>query len=155
MPASNLPFSLAEYEERLVKTRREMAARNIDLLIVTDPSNMAWLTGYDGWSFYVHQAVIVSHARQPIWWGRPMDAVGAGLTTWLSDASIFGYPDDFVQNPLKHPYSHLSDLLQDQFDRLGTIGVEMDNYYFSAACLETLRQECPQVPIRDATNLIN
>ncbi len=40
-------------------TRAAMARAGIDVLIATDPSNQAWLTGYDGWSFYVHQAVIL------------------------------------------------------------------------------------------------
>jgi ectoine hydrolase len=36
-----------------------MEKAGIDTLITSDPSNMAWLTGYDGWSFYVHQAVVI------------------------------------------------------------------------------------------------
>lgn len=36
-----------------------MARVGIELLIVTDPSNMHWLTGCDGWSFYVHQRVLL------------------------------------------------------------------------------------------------
>ena len=35
------------------------------------------------------------------------------------------------------------------------LGVEMDNYYFSAKCLETLRQELPNAIIGDATALEN
>ena len=54
-----LNFSRSEYDERIAKTRHAMAQRGIDLLIVSDPSNMAWLTGYDGWSFYVHQCVLL------------------------------------------------------------------------------------------------
>jgi ectoine hydrolase len=50
MPLSNdaIPFSRTEYATRIAKTRRVMEERGIDLLIATDPSNMAWLTGYDG-----------------------------------------------------------------------------------------------------------
>jgi ectoine hydrolase len=48
-----------------------------ELRIVSDPSNMGWLTGYDGWSFYVHQAVLVGLEGEPVWWGRGMDANGA------------------------------------------------------------------------------
>ena len=55
----NLKFSRGEFADRLAKTRKAMEVRGVDLLVVSDPSNMAWLTGYDGWSFYVHQAVIV------------------------------------------------------------------------------------------------
>ena len=59
MPATEMPFSAQEYAARLEKTRNAMEAKGIDVLFVEDPSNMAWLTGYDGWSFYVHQGVIV------------------------------------------------------------------------------------------------
>ena len=67
MTAAALPFSPEEYSRRLDLTRAAMAEKGIDLLLVTDPSNMAWLTGYDGWSFYVHQGVIVPAEGAPIW----------------------------------------------------------------------------------------
>ena len=44
-----LPFARDEYDQRLAKVRAAMDARDIDVLVTTDPSNMAWLTGYDGW----------------------------------------------------------------------------------------------------------
>ena len=53
MPAKSLPFDQSEYDQRIAKTRLEMSARNLDTIIVSDPSNMGWLTAYDGWSFYV------------------------------------------------------------------------------------------------------
>ena len=55
MSQVELNFTREEYAERLEKTKKAMVEKGLDLLIVTDPSNMAWLTGYDGWSFYVHQ----------------------------------------------------------------------------------------------------
>ncbi len=64
MTAVDLRFSRDEFAARLTKTRAAMAAKGVDLLIVTDPSNMNWLTGYDGWSFYVHQCVIVPPKRR-------------------------------------------------------------------------------------------
>ena len=74
MTAATLHFPLAEYQRRIAKTRKAMLARNLDLIVVSDPSNMAWLTGYDGWSFYVHQAVLLGLDGEPVWWGRGMDA---------------------------------------------------------------------------------
>jgi ectoine hydrolase len=32
----------------------------MEMLLLMDPANMNYLTGYDGWSFYIHQGVIVS-----------------------------------------------------------------------------------------------
>ncbi len=85
---AKLNFTLDEYAHRLTITRTAMATKNIDTLIVVDPSNMAWLTGYDGWSFYTHQCVIVQHDREPIWWGRGIDAPGATRTTYLDAGNI-------------------------------------------------------------------
>ena len=50
-----------------------MESRSLEVLIISDPSNMAWLTGYDGWSFYVHQCVVVTLQDAPLWYGRPGD----------------------------------------------------------------------------------
>ncbi|MDR1678080.1 MAG: aminopeptidase P family N-terminal domain-containing protein, partial [Deltaproteobacteria bacterium] len=52
-------FTLGEYHERLAKVKKAMAKAQIETLLISDPSNMHWLTGYDGWSFYVHQGVLV------------------------------------------------------------------------------------------------
>jgi len=76
MSQSQAAFATSEYDRRLSKTRRAMASAGLDALFVTDPSNQAWLTGYDGWSFYVHQGVIVTLQGEPIWWGRNMDMFG-------------------------------------------------------------------------------
>ena len=46
-------FTKDEYTHRQTITRESMQANGIDLLIVYDPANMNWLTGYDGWSFSV------------------------------------------------------------------------------------------------------
>ena len=37
----NLKFTREEYAERLAKTRRAMEARGVDVLVCSDPSNMA------------------------------------------------------------------------------------------------------------------
>lgn len=151
----NLPFSRSEYDARLAKVRAAMARAGIDALVVSDPSNMHWLTGYDGWSFYVHQAVVVPQEGEPIWFGRGQDAAGARRTAWISAASIVGYPDEYVQSPTRHPMSLLSVLLAELGYATRRIGVEMDNYWFSAAAFATLKAGLPAANFTDATSLVN
>ncbi|HMB76202.1 MAG TPA: aminopeptidase P family N-terminal domain-containing protein, partial [Kiloniellaceae bacterium] len=91
----DLAFSRAEYAARIAKTRKAMAAAGIELLLVTDPSNMAWLTGYDGWSFYVHQCVLLAEDGEPIWYGRTQDANGAVRTVFMDHANVLCYPDHY------------------------------------------------------------
>ena len=132
-----------------------MVEKNIEVLIVTDPSNMAWLTGYDGWSFYVHQCVVLSLESEPFWYGRGMDANGAKLTVFMQHENIIGYQDDYVQNPEKHPMDYLCKILTEKNWAQKTIGVEKDNYYFTASCLESLQRNLVQANFVDSTGLVN
>ena len=91
MSQVELNFTREEYAERLEKTKKAMVEKGLDLLIVSDPSNMAWLTGYDGWSFYVHQCVLVPIEDDPIWFGRSQDGNGAKRTVYMTHDRIIPY----------------------------------------------------------------
>jgi len=148
-------FTKVEFELRIAKVRKSMDQKNCEILIVTDPSNMAWLTGYDGWSFYVHQCVILTLEGEPLWFGREMDTKGAKRTVFMKQENIIGYPDDYVQNSMKHPMEFLSRILLGKNLGQKTIGVEKDNYYFSASCLESLQKNLTQANFVDSTGLVN
>lgn len=151
----SLPFTLAEYKMRLTKVRAAMQTAGCDVLVVTDPASMAWLTGYEGWSFYVHQAVIIGASGAPIWWGRAMDALGAKRTVYMADDMIHGYEDTFVQNPDKHPMQDLAQLIAANGWSTSRIGLEMDNYYFTAAAYLALVQALPDASWVNANVLVN
>ncbi|MEM7523641.1 MAG: Xaa-Pro peptidase family protein, partial [Pseudomonadota bacterium] len=155
MPPNNAPFSTAEYDRRLAATRAAMAEAGLDALFVTDPSNQAWLTGYDGWSFYVHQGVIVLHDGEPIWWGRHMDMMGGRRTCWMGHDNIVGYGDHYVQSDTIHPMQDLAERLQARGLARKRIGVEMENYYYSAKAHAVLGAEMPDATLVDATALVN
>lgn len=155
MTGGTLHFTLAEYQRRIARTRSAMAARGLDLIIVSDPSNMAWLSGYDGWSFYVHQAVLLGLEGEPVWWGRGMDGNGAKRTVFMGHDNIAGYPDHFVQSTERHPMDHLAQEIAGRGWARARIGVEMDNYWYSAAANETLRRHLKEAIFQDATGLVN
>lgn len=149
-------FERSEYETRLKNVEKAMAERGIDALFVTDPANINYLSGYDGWSFYTPQAlVVVAGSDQPCWFGRPMDRGGAPLTTWLDDAHISTYPDTYIHVADRHPLDLAADLLEGLGVASGVVGVEMDAYYFSAYSYQRLAQHLPNARLEDATLLIN
>jgi len=150
-----LNFTRSEYADRLAKTRRAMEKAGIDLVIVTDPSNMHWLTGYDGWSFYVHQCVLVPGSGEPIWYGRGQDANGAKRTAYLSHDNIVGYPDHYVQSNERHPMDLLSKMIEERGWAKASIAVEMDNYWFTAAAYASLVKHLPNARFKDAQGLVN
>ncbi len=149
-------FDQTEYGDRITKTKERMNMYGIEVLLVTDPANMNYLSGYDGWSFYVHQLlVIAADEEEPIWVGRGMDAHGAKITTWLREENIRAYSDDYVQSSTKHPMNFVSTILKEKGWANKAIGVEMDQYYFTARCLTELRKDLPKALLKDATILVN
>lgn len=155
MSAIHLPFEKAEYERRLARVREAMVAQQMDLLFIEDPSNMAWLTGYDGWSFYVHQGVLVFLDEDPVWWGRSQDSNGALRTVWMDDSHVAWYPDHYVQSTLCHPMELLAAMIRDRGYGASRIGLELENYYFSAKAFLVLQNELPDALLADATALVN
>ena len=155
MPIEHAPFSKAEYDLRISKTRKAMTAAGIDVLFATDPSNQAWLTGYDGWSFYVHQGVILGLEGDPLWWGRVQDANGARRTVWMEDEKVLGYADHYIQSTTCHPMEDLAGHLRAMGYEKARVGVEMENYYYSAKAHAVLEAELPNATLVDATALVN
>jgi len=151
-----LSFTREEFEQRIGNTREAMEDAGIELLIVYDPSNKSWLTGYDGWSFYVHECVLLAMEGEPVYVGRGMDAVGATRTTFMSHDNIIGYPDHLVQNPPLHAMTWTAEevIAARGWDKM-RIGVEMDNYYFSARAYACLQEALPKATFVDATGLVN
>ena len=54
-----MSFTNEEYKIRLNKVKKSMQDNGIELLISHDTANMYYLTGYDAWSFYYAQCVLV------------------------------------------------------------------------------------------------
>lgn len=150
------PFDRSEYERRVAAVKYRMATEGVDVMLCTDPANMNYLTGYDGWSFYVPQAVIVALEHpEPIWVGRGMDASAAHMTTHLADEDIIGYPDHYVQQRHIHPMNYVGEMITARGWGTLTIGVEMDAYYFSAFAWESLKASLPNARFKDAGRLVN
>ncbi|TIV37954.1 MAG: ectoine hydrolase DoeA, partial [Mesorhizobium sp.] len=126
------PFARAEYQRRLGKIRAEMARRGIELLIVNDVANQHYITGYDGWSFYTPQVVLVPiEDAEPVWIGRAMDAAGGLLTAWMKPENVVGFPEDHVQRADRHPMDWIAAWIVAKGWGNRPIGIELEAYYFS------------------------
>ena len=149
-------FTKQEYKQRLNKVKKSMQEKGIELLISQDTNNMNYLTGYDAWSFYYSQCVIVHvSAEEPLCFVRAQDAGGAYIKTYLKKENIIVYDEKYIHTWPMHPYDSLIDLIKkNKWDKLN-IGVEMDSHYFTAYCYEKLKQGLPNANIKDSERLVN
>jgi ectoine hydrolase len=151
-----LPFARAEYEQRLKKIRTEMQKRGLDLLIVNDIANQHYVTGYDGWSFYTPQVVLVPlEDAEPVWIGRAMDAAGGLLTAWMKPENIVGFPEDYVQRSDRHPMDWIAQWITAKGWGKHRIGIELEAYYFSPKGHARLVAGLPNAKFIDADLLVN
>ena len=82
-------FSKSEYIERLNKVKKSMQEKGIDLSISQDTANINYLTGYDAWSFYYAQCVIIHvNSDEPLCFVRAQDAGGAYIKTYLKKENL-------------------------------------------------------------------
>ena len=149
-------FEKKEYKERLAKIKNAMQKKGIDLLISQDPANMNCLTGYDAWSFYYAQCVLVHiNEDEPICFLRAQDVGGAYIKTYLQHKNIIKYHEKYIHTWPLHPYQYLVEIIkQKRWEKLN-IGLEMDSHYFTALCYETIKTGLPNAKIKDAERLVN
>ena len=151
-----MSFTKEEYKKRLAKVQKLMSEKGIELLISQDTNNMNYLTGYDAWSFYYSQCVIVHiNSDEPICFVRDQDAGGAHIKTYLKDENIIKYDEKYIHTWPMHPYDALINLIKKKgWDQL-KVGVEMDSHYFTAYCYEKLKTGLPNSKIKDCERLVN
>src|SRR5215212_1548811 len=139
-----LPFTRDEYFNRVMAVKRRMTEASIDVLLVSDPCNMNYLTGYDATSYYVHQMVALAlDAEEPLWLGRQMDVACARFTTFLQQENLSGYPESYIGVPDRHAMEFVALELQERGWDRGRIGVELDAHFFTARCYQELRTGLP------------
>ncbi|UFW51273.1 MULTISPECIES: M24 family metallopeptidase [Bradyrhizobium] len=150
------PFSTAEMRQRINNTKHRMQASDTDLLLVSCPANIFYLSGYDACSYYTHQMLIVSLTEdQPILVVRKMDELGALLTVYMKPENVLSYGDDLVGADSSHPMDFIASIIRSRNWGSKSISVEMDNYYYSARCHEVLTSQLPNANFKDANRLVN
>jgi ectoine hydrolase len=152
-------FGPEEFAERLGKVQQRMAARGWSALVVADPANLYYLTGYNAWSFYVPQCAVVPAAGEPHLFLRAMDAHGATHTAVMPEERIHAYPEELVHRPDVHPYDHIAararelNLFVDSPDAV--VAMELDAHYLPVRGFLAVQRAIPRTRIVDSGELVN
>lgn len=149
-------FSNAEFQRRIALVRQRMAQAGIDVLLVCDPSNMNYLTGYDAASYYIPQMAILDlQAEEPLWVGRKMDVACARYTAFMREQNLIGYPESYIGVHDKHAMEFVAEVLRERNWAELRLGVEMDTAPLTPRALDRLRQLLPRARWVDAELLVN
>lgn len=148
-----------EYADRLAKVRGAMAEHSLAALVVTDPANLHYLTGYDAWSFYTPQCLVVPAEGPMRLFTRAMDAAGARYTCFLPADQIEGYPEALVHRFEGHPFDWIAARGRETgvlpAGRDVRIGIEGDSHFFSVRGYRALVAGLPDAQLVDSPELVN
>ena len=117
-----LHFSTDEFAARLVRLQAEMAARNLDAMLLFAQESMYWLTGYDTFGFCFFQSLLVRADGRLALLTRSADLRQAQHTSILTDIRIWTDRKDAT------PAEQLLVMARDVDLLKGRIGVEFDSY---------------------------
>ncbi|MGH6953907.1 MAG: M24 family metallopeptidase [Alphaproteobacteria bacterium] len=149
------PFERGEFLQRIGRAKARMADAGIDALLIINPSNMYYLTGYAGSSAYVPQmAVLRADQEEPSIILRRQDVPCALHTVFMEREHILGYPEDYIGSPDKDGFDAVIDRLREWGHEKRSIGVEKGSAHFSASAWEKFRNRLPNARFVDSTGLV-
>jgi len=125
------PFTQDEYNQRVAAVRAGMAARGLDLLVVTVPENVTYLTGYETIGYASFQTLAVPLAGDLLLIVREMERTVAETTSWVPSVETFSDTDDPVD--VARRVLGLRRLLG------GRVGLEDQGWFLSPAVHARLR----------------
>jgi ectoine hydrolase len=149
-------FARDEYLRRINATKQLMQRHGVDVLVVTSPENICYLTGYEGWSFYTPQAALVTLGdEEPTFVTRSMDVACAEFTAFLRPEHVIGFPETYVGRNDRQPMTFIGELLIARGCGSMRIGVEKGVHFFSVHSYEALCAALPNATIVDADLLVD
>jgi Xaa-Pro dipeptidase len=84
-------FARSEYDARLASVRQNMTGRDLDLLLLSAPENIFYLTGLDHWGYFAPHILVVPVAGEMTLVTRSMEKVT--VDNQVSNARFVGHAD--------------------------------------------------------------
>ncbi|MFT5112840.1 MAG: Xaa-Pro dipeptidase [Parasphingorhabdus sp.] len=120
---SELPFAEHEFQSRIENIQNNLKEKKLCAVLLFDPENMYWLTGYQTIGYFTFQCLLVLPDRNPVLISRKVNGFLAKVTPTLSD--FVSIADD------ESPVEVLVGLLNKLFSASDEVGLETRAWYLT------------------------
>ncbi|HKX08687.1 MAG TPA: Xaa-Pro peptidase family protein [Stellaceae bacterium] len=144
----DLAFSEAEYRCRVEKVKRLMSERGLDALLVTDVSNICYLSGFDTFVPDIFACMVLTADRDPILQIMEFEIPAALLYSWIKDLrpTKFNHADQIARE--------ISGILSERKLDGKRIGIEPGLVGLNVSINDSLRRACPSASFVDSSDLV-
>ena len=146
MPDPSLAFPIGEYHDRLARARAAMRAGEIDVLVVTGPENICYLSGYHTTGYHVFQCLIVPAEREPLFVVRNIELGNVHARSWIGEGIPVFVGDD--------PVEPLADALVSRAGADARIGYEDKGFFLTPATVDALSRRLPKAVMVPASGVV-
>ncbi|MGH6954143.1 MAG: M24 family metallopeptidase, partial [Alphaproteobacteria bacterium] len=140
------PFALSEYKARLKAVREGMRGRGIDILLVTGPENIYYLSGYRTTGYYVYQALAVPASGDPQFVVRRLELTNVQALSWIKTGHAFADTES--------PFEATARCIETMGGAGSLIGYEDDGFFLPARILDGLRDRLKGARFVPASGLV-
>lgn len=130
-----LPFDTSVYEHRLVQIQERLAERDLAGVLLFDPENTFWLTGYQTIGYFTFQTVFVPLKGRPVVISRTVNRTLALAHGVFEDFVAIGDTED--------PVEVLAGYLNKAVPQSRPIGVETGAWYLTVRDFQQLSKQVP------------
>jgi Xaa-Pro aminopeptidase len=143
---SALVFARTEYISRLKRLSATLEKRGVDVYMGSTPENLNYFTGFDPLGLYFFQHIFYRPgADQPSLLTHKAEMDLARTQCWIDDIRIWRHGD----SPLQMAIDNIKEL---GLPSGGRLGLELGNWYLTAATYRDLVQALPNIEIIDVTD---
>jgi Xaa-Pro dipeptidase len=128
---SESAFAKAEYDTRVARARDLLVKAGIDVMVVTGPENIFYLTGQQTPGYYTFQALVLPVEGAPVFVIRQLEYFNFIANTFIPDAEV--YQDGDV------PVEFLVDLIKRRGLAAKRIAIDKRGWFLPIALYEALQ----------------
>jgi Xaa-Pro aminopeptidase len=148
--APRMAVAIAEYLQRLARTREWMCSRDIELLLLTQPEHYNWLSGFEPTSAFYFQALVV-----PVEEDAPLtllcnkaELLLCEETCWVGDVRVVWTHEDQT--------ARLTEVLHERgLNRAKRIGVNLSSYHLKPRYALELMRALPNAEMIDVCEALD
>lgn len=142
----NLPFPVAEYQNRLAKVREGLKARGIDACLISIPENIYYLTGFTSTGYYMYQTLILPAEGDPMFVTYLEEKINVIRRSWMDRYMTYSV----IEDPIEVTFRAVREMgLEDK-----VLAIEESGFFFPIRTYKQLVAQLPRARWVDGSGVV-